>query len=134
MLNYTRNPRRRFKFDMGIGVNEDLVLAQQIGIDVLRTLDGVMDNPPPRAFIAARGDSNVQVRYYGWVDHVRTIFRWKSEAIRRVKAAPFKATLNKPISTEAVDTRVNTELQVQLAHDERLLDAQNLLDPAAPKE
>lgn len=45
MLNYTRNPSRRFGFDVGIGVNEDLVRAQQIGIDVLSTLEGVMDAP-----------------------------------------------------------------------------------------
>ena len=32
MLNYTRNPSRRFAFDVGIGVSEDLVRAQQIEI------------------------------------------------------------------------------------------------------
>ncbi|PRD19431.1 UNVERIFIED_CONTAM: glyS, partial [Trichonephila clavipes] len=58
MLNYTRNPSRRFAFDVGIGVSEDLVRAQQIGVDVLRTLDGVQDTPPPRAYITALGDSN----------------------------------------------------------------------------
>lgn len=164
MLNYTRNPSRRFEFDVGIGVNEDLVLAQQIGILVLRALDGVIDNPPPRALIAALGDSNVQVRYYGWVDQrTHDFLMLKSEAIRQVKvaleqagvdlpepiyrvqiterasadeakAAHSKAKLKKPISAETVDTRANTELQAQLEHDERVLDTQNLLDPEAPKE
>lgn len=164
MLNYTRNPNRRFEFDVGIGVNEDLVLAQQIGIRVLLAPDGVLDNPPPRAFIAALGDSNVQVRYYGWVDQrTHDFLMLKSEAIRRVKsaleqagldlpepiyrvqiteraaaveamAAHAKATPKQPLSAETVDTGVNTELQAQLEHDERALDAQNLLDPEAPKE
>ena len=164
MLNYTRNPNRRFEFDVGIGVNEDLVLAQQIGIRVLLALDGVLDNPPPRAFIAALGDSNVQVRYYGWVDQrTHDFLMLKSEAIRRVKSALEQAGLDMPEpiyrvqiteraaavdamaahaqakpkhprSAETVDTGVNTELQAQLEHDERALDAQNLLDPEAPKE
>jgi len=164
MLNYTRNPNRRFEFDVGIGVNEDLVLAQQIGIRVLLALDGVLDNPPPRAFIAALGDSNVQVRYYGWVDQrTHDFLMLKSEAIRQVKSALEQAGLDlpepiyrvqiterapaveamaahpkakpkAPLTAETVDTGVNTELQVQLEHDERALDAQNLLDPEAPKE
>lgn len=164
MLNYTRNPSRRFEFDVGIGVNEDLVLAQQIGIRVLLALDGVLDNPPPRAFIAALGDSNVQVRYYGWVDQrTHDFLMLKSEAIRQVKSALEQAGLDlpepiyrvqiteratasesmaahpkakpkEPLSAASVDTGVNTELQVQLEHDERALDAQNLLDPEAPKE
>lgn len=28
MLNYTRNPSRRFTFDVGVGVNEDLVTPE----------------------------------------------------------------------------------------------------------
>ena len=164
MLNYTRNPSRRFEFDVGIGVNEDLVLAQQIGIQVLLALDGVLDNPPPRAFIAALGDSNVQVRYLGWVDQrAHDFLMVKSEATRLVKTALEQAGLDLPEpiyrvqitergptaeakttpanmtpsqtkSEETVNTRVNTELQAQLEHDERTLDAQNLLDPEAPKE
>lgn len=164
MLNYTRNPSRRFEFDVGIGVNEDLVLAQRIGIRILLALDGVLDNPPPRAFIAALGESNVQVRYHGWVDQrTHDFLMVKSEAIRRVKsaleqagldlpepiyrvqlterapaieamAAHDKAQPKEPISAETVDTGVNTELQAQLEQDERALDAQNLLDPEAPKE
>ena len=163
-LNYTRNPSRRFGFDVGIGVNEDLVLAQQIGTNVLRALDGVIDNPPPRAFIAALGDSNVQVRFYGWVDQrTHDFLMLKSEAIRQVKTALEQAGLDlpepiyrvqiterapvdeskvahakakpkSPLSTESVDTRANTELQAQLEHDERVMGAQNLLDPTAPKE
>jgi small-conductance mechanosensitive channel len=96
-LNYTRNPSRRFEFEVGIGVNEDLVCAQQIGIDELGRTEGVVAEPPPRAFIVALGDSNVQMRFHGWVDQRTHDFQLvKSEAIRRVKLALEQAEMDLP--------------------------------------
>jgi small-conductance mechanosensitive channel len=87
-LNYTRNPSRRFEFDVGVGVNEDLVAAQNLGISALAGIDGMLAKPPPRAFIAALGDSSVQVRFHGWVDQRSHEFLLvRSEAIREVKLA-----------------------------------------------
>ncbi len=96
-LNYTRNPSRRFEFDIGIGVNDDLVCAQEIGIREMRAVAGVIGTPPPRAFITALGDSNVQVRFHGWVDQREHDFALvKSEAIRRVKTALESAGMDLP--------------------------------------
>jgi small-conductance mechanosensitive channel len=96
-LNYTRNPSRRFDFDVGIGVNEDLVRAQGIAVDELRLLDGVLHKPPPRAYISALGDSNVQLHVQGWVDQRSHEFVLvKSEAIRRVKLALEDAEIDLP--------------------------------------
>jgi small-conductance mechanosensitive channel len=96
-LNYTRNPSRRFQFDVGIGVNEDLVRAQGIAVEELLRLDGVLHKPPPRAYIAALGDSNVQLRVQGWVDQRRHEFLLvRSEAIRLVKLALEAAEMDMP--------------------------------------
>lgn len=87
-LNYTRNPTRRFSFDIGIGVTEDLVHAQNVGVEALRTVPGVVDAPPPRALVIALGDSSVQMRFHGWIDqrsHDYLLVR--SEAVRIVKEA-----------------------------------------------
>jgi len=96
-LNYTRNPSRRFQFDIGIGVNDDLVRAQDIGIREMRAVAGVIGTPPPRAFITALGDSNVQVRFHGWVDQREHDFALvRSEAIRRVKTVLESAGMDLP--------------------------------------
>lgn len=96
-LNYTRNPNRRFTFDVGIGVDEDLVLAQQLGVDELKQVDGVLETPPPRAFINALGESSVQVTFHGWVDQRSHDFlRVRSEAIRRTKLAMESADMDMP--------------------------------------
>jgi small conductance mechanosensitive channel len=97
MLNYTRNPSRRFEFDVGVGVHENLVLAQRIGVDNLQSLEGVIAKPPPRAYISALADSNVQVRFHAWVDQRSHDFlQVKSEAIRTVKLALERAGMDMP--------------------------------------
>lgn len=97
MLNYTRNPTRRFEFDVGVGVNEDLLQAQRLGTGCLARVEGVIATPPPRAYIASLGDSNVQVRFHGWVDQQSHDFLLvKSEAIRSTKLALEAAGMDMP--------------------------------------
>lgn len=163
-LNYTRNPSRRFDFEVGIGVNEDLIRAQSLGIDELGRIDGVMDKPPPRAFITALGDSNVQVRYHGWVDQRDHEFlQVRSEAIRRVKLALEDAGMDmpepiyrvqmremgkpeaakQPMRGEAatgpaaatpVDTRATKDVEEQIDSEQHTHEQNDLLDPSAPRE
>jgi small-conductance mechanosensitive channel len=76
ILNYTRNPSRRFQVEVGIGVHEDLVRAQQIGMDELLRLPGVMADPPPRSLIVALGESNVQMHSMPGSTSARMISRW----------------------------------------------------------
>jgi len=86
MLNYTRNPRRRLQFDVGVGPEADLALAREVGVGALRKMAGVMEAPPPEAVIQDLGDSSVIVRYMGWVDQTRADFaRVRGDAIRLVK-------------------------------------------------
>lgn len=162
-LNYTRNPSRRFEFEVGIGVGEDLVAAQNIGAEQLSQLAGVARTPPPRAFITALGDSNVQVRFLGWIDQRSHDFLMvRSEAIRTVKLALEAAGMDMPepiyrvqLSDRAgltvappakprpagaapnrdpVDTGVIDELSPQIDAEPKSHDSTDLLDPTAPKE
>lgn len=160
ILNYTRNPTRRFEFDVGVGVDEDLLLAQQIGVDMLRQIPGVLEQPPPRAFITALGDSNVQLRFRAWVDQRSSEFVMvKSEAIRTVKLALEDAGMDMPEPiyrlqiTERIgpaeaksqparasapqlaqDTRAVDDLRQQIDRDPSRQGPQDLLDPDAPQE
>lgn len=86
MLNYSRNPKRRFTFDAGVGPVDDLSLARRAGVEILGEMDGVLDDPAPEALVVNLGDSWVTVRFMGWVDQRETEFsRVRSEAIRLVK-------------------------------------------------
>lgn len=97
VLNYTRNPRRRFSFVVGVGTGEDLLEAQRLGSETLAAIDGVLDDPPPTAQVEELGDSSVSVRFFGWVDQRQTDFqKARSEALRRVKISLEEADMDLP--------------------------------------
>lgn len=159
-LNYTRNPSRRFEFDIGVGVGEDLLAAQRIGVEQMKNIDGVLHDPPPRAYITGLGDSNVQLRFFGWVDQRSHEFVMvKSEAIRIVKLALDRAGMDMPepiyrvqitergpapasrpvpatttASKETADTQLVNDLQKQINQDPRRDGGRDLLDTSAPTE
>lgn len=97
IVNYARNPLRRFDFIVGAGVDEDLAAAQQLGVSTLHGMPGVVGEPPPFSWVEELGDSNVAIRFFGWVDQRNTdIYKARSEAIRRVKVALDEAGIDLP--------------------------------------
>ena len=88
ITNYTRNPQRRFEFDLGVDADDDARAARKLGRDTLAGLDFVLADPPPEARIIEVGDSNVVIRFLGWIDQSQTDW-WKAQtnAIPAVKTA-----------------------------------------------
>jgi len=68
ILNYTRNPQRRFEFDLGIDADDDPRAAMQLGRKILSKLPFVLSDPEPTARIEQVGDSNIVIRFLGWID------------------------------------------------------------------
>ncbi len=88
ILNYTRNPERRFSFELGIDADDDPTAARHLGVEILRGLDFVLDNPEPQARVEAVGDSNIVISFLGWIDQQSTDwYKAKSRAIPAVKTA-----------------------------------------------
>lgn len=161
-LNFTRNPMRRFEFDIGIGVNEDLIHAQQIGITEMLNVNGVASAPPPRALIIGLGDSSVQMRFSGWMDQRQNDFlQVNSEAIRRVKLALEASGMDLPepiyrvqmyehgskavsppavkrpiasVEDPEVDTAAHADVLIQVDADRQQRANGDMLNPDAPRE
>ena len=97
ITNYTRNPRRQFNFTVGVDVEEDLSYVQSLGVEALRAMTGVMNDPTPFARVEELGDFNVIVRFFGWVDQRHAdYYKVRSEAVRIVKAALDEADVLMP--------------------------------------
>lgn len=97
IINYTRNPRRLFQFDIGVGTGEDLNEVMRIGRELLIEMRGVMDDPAPFVRVMAIDESSVRVRISGWVDQRSYDFaKVRSEAIRVVKEGMTEAGISIP--------------------------------------
>lgn len=88
ILNYTRNPQRRFEFDLGIDADDDALAARKLGTKTLAGLPFVLGDPKPEVRIVEVGDSNVVLRFLGWIDQRESDwFKAHSLAIAAVKGA-----------------------------------------------
>ncbi|WAT17359.1 mechanosensitive ion channel family protein [Aurantiacibacter sp. MUD11] len=108
ILNYTRNPERRFDFDLGIDADDDPTAARHLGVEVLKGLDFVLATPEPQARVEAVGDSNIVLRFLGWIDQRETDwYKARSQAIPAVKEALEGAgfAIPEPIYRLRVDPR-----------------------------
>ncbi len=97
LVNYTRNPLRRFEFAVGVSVDLDLNHARHVGLETLRALRGVLADPAPTALVEELGDSAVVIRFFAWIDQIDSDFlKSRSEAIRMVKSAFDEADIEMP--------------------------------------
>lgn len=157
LVNYTRNPRRQLNFEVEIGVNEDVVAAQELGSKTLSNMDAVLDEPAPYGLVERLGASSVPIRFFAWVDQSKTdFFKAKSEAIRLVKAAFDEAHVEMPepiyrvylkepvpaseptpatpeVRIEEGDTAADSRMDMQV-EQERAAEGPDLLDEEAPRE
>jgi small-conductance mechanosensitive channel len=159
ILNFTRNPQRRFDFTVGVAPDTDLADVLDLGIRTLARLPGVLAEPPAQGWIEQLGDWNVVLHFYAWIDQSETDwFRSRSEGIRVVKEAFDGNGIAMPEPTLSIvstgwedrqksprrKTRVvEPALELDISPDPHLERAvardraeseADLLDPAAPQE
>jgi small conductance mechanosensitive channel len=88
ILNYTRNPERRFSFDLGVDAEDDPIAGMAVGLKAVNGLDYVLDVPPATAVIRDVGDSNIVLCFFGWLNQQQTDFlNGRSLAIQAAKHA-----------------------------------------------
>ena len=115
ILNYTKNPERRFTFELGVDANDDPLAAIKVGIDAICQLDFVLDEPKAIAVINNVGDSNIILEFQVWVDQSETDFaKARSIAIRETKHALEDEGFSLPEPIYRL--RFNNELEKALEH------------------
>ena len=88
ILNYSRNPERRFQFDLGVDADDNPVDGMAVGLAAISKLSFVLETPKANAIIQDVGDSNIVLRFFGWVDQTDTDFmKGRSLAIQAAKSA-----------------------------------------------
>ncbi|MEL7030431.1 MAG: mechanosensitive ion channel domain-containing protein, partial [Pseudomonadota bacterium] len=88
ILNYSRNPERRFDFTLGVSADDDPIAAMKSALDAIHDLDFLLRDPEPIAFIKEVGDSNIMLAFMAWIDQRTTGFlKARSAAISVAKTA-----------------------------------------------
>jgi len=67
LINYTRKPLRRISFTVGVAYGTDLDQAVKVALDAIRSVEGVLENPPPSVVITELGDSSINLSVRAWV-------------------------------------------------------------------
>ena len=88
ILNYTRNPQRRFSFELGVDADDDPAAAIETGLAAINGQDFVLDDPEATAEITEVGDSNILLTFHGWIDQRESDYlKARGAAIRVTKNA-----------------------------------------------
>lgn len=122
ILNYSRNPERRFEFDLGVDAEDDPVAAMDTGLRAIAKLDFVLTEPEPDASIVEVGDSSIIVRFNAWIDQTDTDYlKARSLAIRAAKTVIEEEgfTLPEPIYRLRFDQPVPADASAQAQTDAR---------------
>lgn len=152
LLNYTRNPKRRFDFEVAVDNHASWHVAMEQGLAAIASVDGVLAEPAPATLVRAIGNDGGTLLFSGWIDQRRNdLARTRSEAMRKVRSRLHAAGIAPPEAVQRVvlvrgdggpeaihanggparDTSVDHALDQQLDHARSLeSDGANLLDAA----
>ncbi|GAB1407285.1 hypothetical protein MASR1M8_12040 [Thermomonas brevis] len=152
LLNFTRNPKRRFDFEVAVDNHASWHVAMEQGQAAIAAVDGVLAEPAPSALVRGIGNDGGTLLFTGWIDQRRNdLARTRSEAMRKVRARLHAAGIAPPEPVQRVllvrggdghdavhanggparDTSVDRELDQQLDQARSLEeDGADLLDAA----
>ena len=159
LLNYSRNPRRRFDFTVTVDGSQSIRVSHALAIEQVTRVDGVLSDPAPSWSVQEFTPAGIVLRFFGWIDQRESdLGKVRSEAIRLVKAAfaqrgiegprtvyhvltardPSVGTPEahaEPAHSRDADTSVNRDIDDQLAQAQQAADADtsNLLETPADK-
>jgi small conductance mechanosensitive channel len=97
IINFTRNPQRRFWFQFGVSHDVELERVQALVVATLATVPGVLAEPAPFCYVDGFDDAGMILSATGWIDQRNSDwFKVSSEAKRMIKAALDRADIEMP--------------------------------------
>ncbi|MEM0899437.1 MAG: mechanosensitive ion channel family protein [Pseudomonadota bacterium] len=108
IINYSRNPQRRFDFVLGIGPENNADTSLALALAEIGELPFILNVPAPNGWIDAVGDSTINLFLSGWINQTETSFvKARSQAIQRVMVAFEDAGISMPVPTYRLEGAEN---------------------------
>ena len=106
IINYSKYPARRIVLGIGVGYEEDLKRAQEVFLEVISGLDGVLKDPAPAIYCKNLGSSAVEADACFWIDQTESsLLQVTSEAVQALKEAAAREGINLPYPVQTVRLR-----------------------------
>ncbi|QOW23077.1 mechanosensitive ion channel family protein [Novilysobacter avium] len=103
VLNFTSNPRRRFDFVIPVDGASSMGTAQEVGLQRIAGIDGVLLDPRPSSIINSYDGNEIRIQFFGWIDQRQNdLGGVRSAAIRAVRNGFFLAGIQMPRSVQHV--------------------------------
>lgn len=103
VLNFTSNPRRRFDFVIPVDGASSMGTAQEVGLQRIAGIDGVLLDPRPSSIINSYDGNEIRIQFFGWIDQRQNdLGGVRSAAIRAVRNGFFLAGIQTPRSVQHV--------------------------------
>ena len=100
IVNFTRNPERRFQFEIGVSPDADLAAVRQLAEAEVAALPFTLAEPAPKVWVDRIGDGAIFLSVTGWIDQRQTdLYLARGEALRAVKSAVEAAGIEVPDTT-----------------------------------
>lgn len=82
----TAYDKRRSQYDVGIGYGDDIEAAQELCLDIMKSTEGVLDNPAPDTIMTEMGDSAVVFRVRWWTNpRQANVLKTQNLVLRNIK-------------------------------------------------
>ncbi len=97
ILNFTSNPNQRTTFTIGIGYDDSITGAQEVGSKILAEHPAVLKEPEPWVLVDKLAASTINLQFYFWVDgRKHDLLKVKSSVLRQMKYAYQKEGISMP--------------------------------------
>lgn len=95
---------RRTDLSIGVGYDDDLDLAEEAILDACRSVDGVVGEPAPEAYIVELGDNAVVFDLRYWTEpHQANARRIEHHVLKAVKVRLDEEGIDMPFPTRTID-------------------------------
>lgn len=110
IVNFTSLGRRRTTLTIGVDYDSDLGATQQVLLQAVSAVDGVLESPPPEALVEGFGDSSIDfaIRYWHAPD-IATLWRVRSRVAMAARSALEGAGITIPYPQRVLQFRQQME-------------------------
>ena len=103
IVNYTQAEQRRIELQIGVAYRTDLERARTEGLTAVYSIEGVLEDPAPRAVYQTFGDSSINMTFYYWINTTTTdLLDAQDAGVLGLNTAFEKAGIEIPFPTRAV--------------------------------